>query len=76
MSPQQEEPSSERSPLLGQQNGSTTGHTIDPEGQSNTDTQPDGSDQVVLVEEPSTKKLIAMMGAAFIGVFFAALGKL
>ena len=40
----------------------------------NDDGAPDGDDEVVFAEEPSTKKLIATMASMWIGVFFAALG--
>jgi hypothetical protein len=33
------------------------------------------ADDVPLAEEPSTKKLLAIMGAMWLGSFFAALGK-
>jgi hypothetical protein len=33
------------------------------------------ADDVPLAEEPSTKKLLAIMGALWLGSFFAALGK-
>ncbi len=63
---------SERSPLLGNENGSINGQAIDPESHA---TQSDAVDQVILAEEPSTQKLALTLGAVWIGVFFAALGK-
>lgn len=73
--PRDYEQPSERSPLLGQQNGPANGHVVDPEDQSNTNVQTDGADEVVLAEEPSTRKLVLTMVAIWLGVFFAALGK-
>ena len=73
--PRGDEPPSEHSPLLGQQNGSANGHAVDPEDQSNAIVQTDGADEVILAEEPSTKKLVLTMVAIWLGVFFAALGK-
>ncbi|KIX05784.1 uncharacterized protein Z518_03756 [Rhinocladiella mackenziei CBS 650.93] len=73
------QPPSETSPLLGHQNGTINrsntnagnGQAVDPE---NTQTPPDtGADEIALAEEPSTKKLVAVMAAIWTGVFFAAL---
>ncbi len=61
---------SETSPLLGQDE--QNGQAVDPE---NTQPSPDsGASEIALAEEPSTKKLVAIMGAIWTGVFFAALG--
>ena len=76
MSPTQQEEPSERSPLLGDQNGSANGHVVDSEEQSNANAQPNGTDEVVLAEEPTTKQFILTMLVLFVGVFFAALGRL
>ncbi|KIW24775.1 uncharacterized protein PV07_10468 [Cladophialophora immunda] len=60
-------PPTETSPLLSEQNGAA----VDPES-----AQPapeTGADEIALAEEPSTKKLVAIMAATWIGVFFAAL---
>lgn len=63
---------SETSPLLGQPGETANGHTVDPE---NSPAAPDnGASEVVLAEEPSTRKLAVIMGAIWLGVFFAALG--
>jgi hypothetical protein len=75
MSQAADEQPSERSPLLGHQNGSANGQVVDPEGQHGADAQTDGTDEVVLAEEPSTRKLVLTMIAVWLGVFFAALGK-
>jgi hypothetical protein len=53
--------------LLGERG--TNGHIVD------TDSQNDGANGVVLVDEPPTKKLVITLGAIFVGVFFAALGE-
>jgi hypothetical protein len=59
----------ERTPLLRdeEQNGSP----VEDGGQDGTQQ----ADDVPLAEEPSTKKLLATMGAMWLGSFFAALGK-
>ena len=36
----------------------------------------DDDQEIALADEPSTKKLIAIMGSLWVGVFFAALGML
>ena len=73
--PPEDEQPSEHSPLLGKSNGSANGHIVDPEDQSNANPQTDGADEVVLAEEPSTRKLVLTMVAIWLGVFFAALGE-
>lgn len=76
MSPSREdEQPSEHSALLGQQNGSANGHVVDPEDQSHANAHSDSADEVVLAEEPPTRKLVLTMVAIWLGVFFAALGK-
>jgi len=69
-------PSSERSPLLGQHHGSSNGRVVDPEDvhgpPAAADEQHDGTGH----EEPSSTKLVVIMTAIWIGVFFAALGML
>lgn len=64
---------SETSPLLGgHQNG---GQQVDPENaQPAADDNDTETNEIALAEEPSTKKLVAIMGAIWLGVFFAALG--
>ena len=73
MSPPREDEPSEQSPLLGEQNGSANGH-IDSEQQQTADSHADGAEEVVLADEPPTSKLILIMFACMLGVFFAALG--
>ncbi|ETN39258.1 uncharacterized protein HMPREF1541_05481 [Cyphellophora europaea CBS 101466] len=63
---------SERSPLLGDDGQAVNGHAADAERLPG-DAQHDGTDEVVVAEEASNKKLIAILGTLFIGVFFAAL---
>ncbi|KIW96206.1 uncharacterized protein Z519_03274 [Cladophialophora bantiana CBS 173.52] len=65
--PHQHHHPTETSPLLGSENGAA----VDPESaQSVPET---GAGEIALAEEPSTKKLVAIMAATWIGVFFAAL---
>ena len=61
------QPPDERTSLLDSQNG-TTVHPESTQPTPETDTT-----EIAVAEEPSTSKLLAIMGAAFIGVFFAAL---
>lgn len=76
MSPQSErEQPSERTPLLDEENRLTNGHDIESESETNTAKPTDGADEVVLAEDPDTKKLILTMSAIWLGVFFAALGQ-
>ena len=63
---------SERSPLLGRENGSPDGHIVDSEYQQ-ANAQSDGADDTVLAEEPSTTKLVITLSAMWIGCYFAAL---
>jgi MFS family permease len=63
----------ERSPLLGHQAHTANGHAIDPEASNPTNTQTDGATEVVVAEEPSTKRLLIIMGSMWIGCYFAAL---
>lgn len=58
-------------------NGNGNGYVVDLENSQPpaTATENAGHDHgVALAEEPSTKKLVAIMAASWIGVFFAALG--
>ncbi|KAI1611446.1 major facilitator superfamily domain-containing protein [Exophiala viscosa] len=76
LSPQPiEEDASETSPLLGQtqQNGRGNGQPVDPENTQPSPEEDPAADETALAEEPSTKKLVAIMVAIWIGVFFAAL---
>jgi len=69
--------STERSPLLGGLNGTVSGDgaIVEPENaQPTSEGASDDDEQIVLADEPSTKKLLAIMGALWLGVFFAALG--
>lgn len=75
--------STERSPLLGRhqggQNDTTAGNgtVVEPENaQPISDGAGDDDQEIALADEPSTKKLIAIMGSLWVGVFFAALGML
>lgn len=74
MAPTEVEQPSERSPLLGSQSQAVNGQAVDTEAQP-ADPEHDGVDEVVLAEEVSTKKLLAIFTTTFVGVFFAALGK-
>ena len=65
----QEDDASERSPLLG--SNTANGYVVDQQQQSEAN---DDSNEVVLAEPPSTGKLIVILAACFMGVFFAALG--
>ena len=70
--PTNEDASNERSSLLGQ-HGSANGH-VDPEGQDGPNgQQTDGNNETVIAEEPETKRLVLLMLAIWVGVFFAAL---
>jgi hypothetical protein len=75
--------STERSPLLGRHqaghNDTTVGNgaVVEPENaQPISDGAGDDDQEIALADEPSTKKLIAIMGSLWLGVFFAALGTL
>lgn len=75
--------STERSPLLGRhqgsQNDTTTGNgtVVQPiNAQPISERAGDDDQGIALADEPSTKKLIAIMGTLWLGVFFAALGTL
>ena len=66
---------SERSPLLGRQQDTTDDNAaiVEPENaQPEADENGQASEEA---EELSTKKLIAIMGTLWVGVFFAALGE-
>jgi hypothetical protein len=76
--PREADEPSERSPLLDDRQNTANGHangyaTGDAEDQSAA-AHHDGADEVVLAQEVSTKKLVAIIMAMFVGVFFAALG--
>ncbi|KIV81039.1 hypothetical protein PV11_08492 [Exophiala sideris] len=69
LSPTPVDDPSETSPLLDHAQQQQQGQPVDPEN-----TQPDtDADEIALAEEPTTKKLIAIMSAIWLGVFFAAL---
>jgi len=60
---------SERGPLLGEQNGSTV--------EEGTVARHDGADEsgnAPIAKDPSTKELLAIMAALWLGSFMAALG--
>ncbi|OAL23928.1 hypothetical protein AYO20_10840 [Fonsecaea nubica] len=61
---------SETSPLLG---GEQNGIAVDPESAQPVPVPVTEADEIAVAEEPSTKKLVAIMAATWIGVFFAAL---
>lgn len=68
----------ERSPLLrdsSQTNGNVAG-TNDPEQDVSGNVREDSNENgnKAIVEEPSTSRKIAIMGALWVGVYFAALG--
>ena len=63
----------EQSPLLG--NGKTgPDHGSIERGQENDGGQEDSEDEVPIAEEPSTAKLLLVLGSIWIGCFLAALG--
>jgi MFS family permease len=68
MSPQ----SDERSPLLGQ-TPPANGHAVDPEASTPANAQTDGVSEVLVAEEPSTRRLLIIIGSMWIGCYFAAL---
>lgn len=71
--------SSERSPLLQQQNEQANGNVetstaTRTEGQTHQEPQ-NVNDEIAVAEEPSLKKLLAIMLSTWIGTFFSALGE-
>lgn len=68
-----EEPS-EQSPLLADRRHAENGHVTGDAEHQPADAEQDGTDEVVLADEASNKKLVAILFTLFIGVFFAALG--
>ena len=66
------EAATEQSPLLNHEADSTDA-IVQENGNPNHDTT-HNQDDVPLAEEPSTRELLAMMAAIWMGVFFAALG--
>lgn len=76
MADSQEHLASERSPLLGGSGSTANGHIGEDAERQAADGEQDGTDEVVLAEEASNKKLVAILFTLFIGVFFAALGEI
>ena len=68
------EPSSETTPLLGNENGKASPGDISSHGQDN-DVTANGQDEnhVPIAEEPGTGKLLLVMGSIWFGTFLAAL---
>lgn len=67
--------STERSPLLGRQQDTTDDNSAIVEPQNAQPEADENGQAPEEAEELSTKKLTAIMGTLWVGVFFAALGK-
>jgi MFS family permease len=65
--------SDERSPLLGQQTSPANGQAVDSEASTSANAQTDGVSEVIVAEEPSTRRLLIIIGSMWIGCYFAAL---
>lgn len=72
--PDSDEIVSETSPLLNNQQQQHHDGIANGNAASSEDSNESGAHEVALAEEISTKKLLAIMGAIWIGVYFAALG--